>query len=421
MYKTIFGIIILLLTLNGCVIIPIPYLPLHRQYSGKEPSEIHVGSTTRSQVIELLGDANILDEEGYFLTEVDSRSPGFYIFAGVFAYGAGLAQFSDLTVIRVLIEFDENDIVRRIETSGELPKDKLNLKEKNQSWITRKSDIPDANYNTTLKTGSSYTNFGLQFSPDDKWLIAIDKPYLRYHKLFVWDVSDIIFGSQIHPKFVFPNSWFVKFSPDKTHYATLINNYRFLNNSHVLSIFNFDFDIPESLFFSENAIAWQAHLYIHSRYFSKPRLLGPYFDLNMDWSSDGEKLAFSIENNKKIAILNLSGQVTTLEADNEKGTPNYGAIKFFPNNNKRIVTSVCFSSFFGIDDCQFKIWDTESGKEIKSTLISYVPTKSFQKFNMAISPNGKLLATIASDKTCDCDLIKLWDLLTGSLITERSI
>lgn len=119
--------------------------------------------------------------------------------------------------------------------------------------------------------------------------------------------------------------------------------------------------------------------------------------------------------------MDLSGNLTTLVTEEEIGTPTFGEVKFIPGNSKRLISSVCFFSIFSRGDCQLKIWDTESGTEIKSISTSYVPTINVRKFNMAISPNGQLLATIASDKTCDCDIIKLWALPSVSLLTERAI
>lgn len=302
MCKLYFGIISLLLTLNGCVVIPIPYFPLHRQYSGKEPSEIHIGSTTRSQIIELLGEANILDEEGYFLTEVDSRSPGFYILAGGFGLGGSLIQVADLTVLRVLIEFDEMDIVRRIETTGMLPKDTSNEIDKIDSWITKPTDISKATYKTTLETGPIISYASVYFSPDNRWLIGLDKRSFEKPKLFVWDVNEILLNSEIRPKFQFENSWFLKFSPDQIYFATLTNNYGYFRNlqrsSHTLEIHNFISYWPRThITFDEPIIDsfFEGSSFSEASNVFEPRLLGAYYDSVMDWSSDGKKIAFSLD------------------------------------------------------------------------------------------------------------------------------
>ncbi|MGR9073654.1 MAG: hypothetical protein ACU833_11370 [Gammaproteobacteria bacterium] len=121
----IIPVICLLSNLYGCVAVPIPYFPQHIRYSENDLSAIKVERTSHDEVVELLGDATISENKNYYLADLFSRGKGI-LWVGLVAVPISFAIIpvpfryfsSSINILRVLIEFDENNIVRRIETTG---------------------------------------------------------------------------------------------------------------------------------------------------------------------------------------------------------------------------------------------------------------------------------------------------------------
>ncbi len=102
----------LLLLLGGCI--PL-YIPPFGSISAERLGEITVGSTTRQQLLDLLGEPDKLKHENFWVYDLYS-SKGFLIFAvGGLPAGALLPLPLDTRQYRVLFEFDSNAFVKRYE------------------------------------------------------------------------------------------------------------------------------------------------------------------------------------------------------------------------------------------------------------------------------------------------------------------
>lgn len=102
----------LLLLLGGCI--PL-YIPPFGSISPERLGEIKVGSTTRQQVIDLLGEPDKLKHENFLVYDLYS-SKGHLLFAvGGFPQAALIPVPLDTKYYRVLLEFDSKAVVKRYE------------------------------------------------------------------------------------------------------------------------------------------------------------------------------------------------------------------------------------------------------------------------------------------------------------------
>ena len=109
------AVALMLLIMAGCCYIP----PLGRQTSEEDLATIKVGITTKARVVELLGNPDILENERFSVYTAGKDFGGVILFgtASAAAFGLG-AKYH-----RLLMAFDENDVLRRyqIESAKEVP------------------------------------------------------------------------------------------------------------------------------------------------------------------------------------------------------------------------------------------------------------------------------------------------------------
>ena len=106
-YSRTISMVWLALFLTGCLYIP----PLGRQISQEDLEFINVGSTTKAEVLERLGEPTALNEARFLVTDVESHHGHFIIVSP----GGPLGTTLGWKGYRILFEFDENDVVTKFE------------------------------------------------------------------------------------------------------------------------------------------------------------------------------------------------------------------------------------------------------------------------------------------------------------------
>ncbi len=100
--------LVLVMILIGCM-----YVPPMGSISEKTLATIKVGSTTKEEIVQQLGEPIILKEKKFFIYQKGRGFGNIIIFPVI--YGGG-GMFSLKTkAYRILLEFDENDVVKRCE------------------------------------------------------------------------------------------------------------------------------------------------------------------------------------------------------------------------------------------------------------------------------------------------------------------
>jgi hypothetical protein len=109
---TYLALLLSILTISGCVYIP----PLGRQFTEEKQVEIVIGETTKNQVVELLGEPNILKDQRYFIYETQ-RSHGTIWIVFAHGYTGGIAAIPPIKEqhFYVLLRFSDQDIVNMYE------------------------------------------------------------------------------------------------------------------------------------------------------------------------------------------------------------------------------------------------------------------------------------------------------------------
>ena len=171
-YSRTISMVWLALFLTGC------YIPsLGRQISQEDLEFINVGSTTKSEVLERLGEPTALNEARFLVTEVESHR-------GIIIIG-GPGQAGGFTLggksYRILLEFDENDIVTKFE-----------LESSREEAGTTGFTIPsakDSDVRLALSPREVLTQdrefISVAFSPDGKFVAAGD----RWNRVLLWDLE----------------------------------------------------------------------------------------------------------------------------------------------------------------------------------------------------------------------------------------
>lgn len=198
----------LLLLLGGCISL---YIPPFGSIKAERLGEIKVGSTTRQEVVALLGEPGDLKHENFSVYDLYS-SKGFLVFLGAlpragFFVGVPL----DTRQYRVLLEFDADSVVKRFEIQeGVSRQPKISQV---GSDVTASPEVPDAEIKRTLKgvvRGLWGQTLEMQFrsvafSPDGRIVAAGD----FWKQIWLWDTET---GEQ---KMVLKGAGsFVRFSPD---------------------------------------------------------------------------------------------------------------------------------------------------------------------------------------------------------------
>lgn len=100
----------LALPVSACV-----YLPVTGNLKPARLEEVHAGST-REEVLSKIGSPNILGSERFYVYDLVSLKGGIF---GISQFRSGFVPFPfDETHVRLLLEFDDGDHVRRIQTEG---------------------------------------------------------------------------------------------------------------------------------------------------------------------------------------------------------------------------------------------------------------------------------------------------------------
>jgi len=199
-YSRTISMVWLALFLTGCLYIP----PLGRQISQEDLEFINVGSTTKSEVLERLGEPTALNEARFLVTDVESDR-GFFI---IIAAGISLGG----KIYRILLEFDENDVVTKFE-----------LESSRKEGGTTESTWPrakDSDVRLALSPREVLTQdrefISVAFSPDGKFVAAGD----RWNRVLLWDLETggepIVFKGKRSCFFgaYAGRVWGVAFSPD---------------------------------------------------------------------------------------------------------------------------------------------------------------------------------------------------------------
>ncbi len=118
--KTFFSmtIILLLIFANYACVVYIPsFKPKKEQFTDQKQARIIVGSTSKSEVIELLGKPDILEDPRYFVYGKSYEGGNLYIIIP-HPNGEIFEVPTDTRHFVVLLEFDDHDIVKRYEVES---------------------------------------------------------------------------------------------------------------------------------------------------------------------------------------------------------------------------------------------------------------------------------------------------------------
>lgn len=340
--------------LSGC------YDNIQRQYTERNLSAIHRGSTTRAEVIALLGEAEFLDTDGYFLTEVPSSG----------------------TPLNVLIEFDDRNIVRRIETTGEDTKSApVTESQMIDTRMEGQDDIAALVYQTSLLGGAGARS--VDFSPDGRWL-AGEK--LFQTSVYIWDFQKKQLDTGFIPTFYLDPAVFKGFSMHGPFMQVEIEGQKTEWN------------------LGNGAIS---------------RIAKPNNVVISGLSPDGEKIValkihhdFWLGTSRYFVILDKSGN----ELMNLSDISNY----YYPISNPRflphgkfVIAVLCRIN----SNCYLKLWDAVTGQEFQSIRTSH--RVGVTVWGLNISSDGTLVATWGFDKERDSYALKLWSLPEGKLLGEQ--
>ena len=102
--------LVLIFFISGCLYIP----PLSRQTGENDVRKIQVGVTTKQELIELLGEPEILDEGRFSLCDAFEGYGVLIWFAG----GMDLMDFANKYYL-LLFEFDENNVLKKYQIEGD--------------------------------------------------------------------------------------------------------------------------------------------------------------------------------------------------------------------------------------------------------------------------------------------------------------
>lgn len=207
----------LLLLLGGCI--PLFYIPPFGSISAERLGEIKVGSTTRQQVIDLLGEPDKLKHEHFSVYDLYS-SKGMLWF--VFVVPGGGIPFDvplDTKYYRILLEFDSKAVVKRYEIEEGSPQPIIFRSGLGDVTPLPKVEVADAEIKRILK-GVVHGRWGesqvmefrsVAFSPDGRFVAG----GATGGRVLLWDTET---GEQ---KMILEGGGsFVRFSPDGKLLAT---------------------------------------------------------------------------------------------------------------------------------------------------------------------------------------------------------
>lgn len=432
--KKAIKLVLLTVLLSACV--PIPYIPLHPEVTGEDLSGIQVGSTTRKEIFTKLGEASVLDEEGYYLTTLDSRSPGVVLLIPTIETLAFPPMLTGANFIRVLIAFDKADIVRRFKATGMTlsitrwptlmsgPKTQTKEIETDHLSSAGNNVLLNLKYRATLNRGEKGSK--VIFSPNGKWLVGLNKYHIHcgfeISRASVWKVEKIVTEGVTSPEYNIDNAGFIGISPDSKHFAIWKDD-----TLQIGRLDSFQYQTPLSLLPLEKSVNPQYPTcpFNHSAFGQGAEL---------DFSPDGNLFALIRKKTVPLKIYEHFVEIrqtggeflSSLKAKDEGSSYTVNDVKFLPNSSNRVATLGCYDPWFGAVDCHVKLWEVNTGKEIRSMSISangeYFINQDYFKMptaNMAISPDGFYLATRGYDSKKGGDLLKLWSLPEGNLLAER--
>ena len=161
------GAVIFVLLTSGCLYIP----SLKHRTSSEDLAVLQVGTTTRAEVLERLGSPNLLDNERFYVHTASSEYGLFLLFTPGGLGGANLGG----KYYRILLEFDERQILRRreIETGEQGVFDRGPIAKKEKAGLEpgawdEKVVLSEKSWGMTLDFNA------VSISPDGNTLAALD-------------------------------------------------------------------------------------------------------------------------------------------------------------------------------------------------------------------------------------------------------
>ncbi|MFX0200588.1 MAG: WD40 repeat domain-containing protein [Candidatus Hodarchaeota archaeon] len=357
------GTLVLILSISGCLYVPpLRLITDTPQTSERDLTTIKVGITTKAEVIDLLGKPEILEEDRFCIWDAQLWYGA--IMGLAIQDGGNLALDFGGKQFRVLLEFDETNVVKRCHIEGAkhgVTFLDISSPDPGGPIISSKPKILSnaqitsgqaALHRRVLFEGKDKTRFrGVAFSPDGKVVAAWDE----HNRVWLCNLET---GDQVilEKLGIFSS---LTFSPDGKMLATVA---------------------------SATVRTWD------SRTGNERATL----------DGDVRSMAFS-PNGKILATGGLGGAVKLWDPAKSVETRRFNA-------HKSEVSSIGFSPDGKIlatasSDGTVGIWDSRTGDELAN--INAVVS------SIAFSPDGKMLATADYDEMARMQ-VRVWDSFTGS-------